>query len=423
MIVYEVLKKFRSRCGGIFLFQNVRAIMEFYTAMKAIIWCFCICISVTGVSQNLLKGIVQESETKTPVAGASVFLSNTSIGTVTNNEGKFELALPAGRYNLVVSSIGYQTFSQVVITTAALAPLTIALQPKASELENVVVAPFEPDGWATWGTFLIENFIGTSGFAKECVIKNTNAIKFRNSKKTGELTAIAFEPLLIQNKALGYTIRYQLQTFSYNFNTGYLLYEGFPFFEPMAGGAARQKRWVARRKETYQGSMLQFMRSVYRNKIAETGFEMRALKKTPNNEKKRIQTLYTTGSRAHIESNKDSTAYYEKVAKQPDQFETIGKTTLSGDSVAYAIDSVTAGLDFTDYLLVIYKGKTAPPEYQRLFPRSGSALASQLFLFNNRPIAIQANGSFYEPSDVLSIGYWSWWEKIATMLPFDYKPD
>jgi hypothetical protein len=164
------------------------------------------------------------------------------------------------------------------------------------------------------------------------------------------------------------------------------------------------------------------MRSVYSNKIGEQGFEVRALQKIPNGEKARVQLLYQTRSQQQLYANKDSAAYYEKILAQPAEFSIIGKNLLPGDSIAYAMDSVTAGLEFENYLLVIYKNKTAPPEYRQHVLNAGSAMASQITLLNKRPVAIQANGSFFEPADLLSMGYWGWSEKIATMLPFDFVP-
>jgi hypothetical protein len=32
-----------------------------------------------------------------------------------------------------------------------------------------------------------------------------------------------------------------------------------------------------------------------------------------------------------------------------------------------------------------------------------------------------ANGAFYEATDLLSYGYWAFWERIATLLPLDFK--
>jgi hypothetical protein len=48
-------------------------------------------------------------------------------------------------------------------------------------------------------------------------------------------------------------------------------------------------------------------------------------------------------------------------------------------------------------------------------------MMSQITLVNQEPIEIQANGSYYQPTNLLSLGYWGWSEKIATMLPFDYQ--
>jgi len=37
-------------------------------------------------------------------------------------------------------------------------------------------------------------------------------------------------------------------------------------------------------------------------------------------------------------------------------------------------------------------------------------------------IIVTNSGSYYNPTNLIMSGYWSWSEKIATMLPFDYKP-
>jgi hypothetical protein len=46
---------------------------------------------------------------------------------------------------------------------------------------------------------------------------------------------------------------------------------------------------------------------------------------------------------------------------------------------------------------------------------------SQVTLINEKPLEIQANGSYYPPSTIMSLGYWAWFEKMATMLPFNYE--
>ena len=376
----------------------------------------------------MIKGVVLDAEKNVPVPAASVFLSNTSIGTTASVQGTFELSVPNGKFDLIVSSVGFETFNQTIITTDIADFITIRLKPKQNELENVIIEPYEKDGWEKWGKFFTDMFIGNAANAMECKIKNTEVIHFRNSKKTNELIVIADEPLVIENKALGYQVRYQLEGFSYDFKTHYLFYFGYPFFEDLKGSAARKKHWASKRSDAYYGSMMHFMRAVYRNTLAAEGFEVRHLKKIPNLEKQRVKALYaqrvsTSGKTISLtKENTDSTDYYNRILRGPDVNNVIGRNLLPGDSIAGALDSVTAILDFNDYLLIIYTKKLAAPEYVRQYPDAGTAMASQITLLNNRPIEIQANGSYYSPTDLLHTGYWSWSEKIASMLPFDYHP-
>ena len=398
--------------------------MKYYCLFFFILFsCYC-------NGQKILKGVVSD-EQKKPIPGASVFLSNTSIGTSADGKGNFELSLPNGKYDLIVSSIGYETYSQTITTSTLNDFISIILKPKSEQMETVVIEPFEKDGWEKWGKFFLESFIGTSAYVHQCNLKNSKAIRFRNSKKNNELTAMALEPLIIENKALGYRIKYQLETFSYNFKNHYLIYEGFPFFEPMQGGKGKQKRWEKNRRTVFYGSIMHFMRTVYRNKLSEEGFEIRSLQKVPNIEKQRVKAIYakrfSTTSGPHTAKtidgtdSKDSTAYYEKILAQKDYFDVIGQHLLPGDSIAYAIDSTLAGMEFNNYLLVIYSKGEAPVEYSQQFPKSSTAMMSEIQLINHRPVEIQANGSYYYPTDLFSSGYWAWSEKIATMLPFDYE--
>ena len=110
--------------------------------------------------------------------------------------------------------------------------------------------------------------------------------------------------------------------------------------------------------------------------------------------------------------------------RQPDKMEVLYKPIIPADSIAYAIDSVTVGLYFKDYLHVTYPKKKEPEEIAKALGKqeAGDALVSKLQLLNNKEIAVLANGSFFEPTDIIAHGYWAYWERMATMLPLDYKP-
>lgn len=381
--------------------------------------------------QKLVKGIVLDLEKNTPISKASIFLNTTSVGTTSNEQGHFTLSVPAGKYDLIVSSIGYENYNQNIIAAELPDVITIRLKLKSQVMETVIIEAYEKDGWAKWGKFFIESFIGTSEFAKDCRIVNTKTIKFRHSKKKNELSAFADEPLIIENRALGYTIRYQMETFQYDFKIGYLLYAGYPFFQPMKGNAGRQRRWENKRLEVYTGSFMHFMRAVYRNKTVEEGFEINPLRKISNTEKQRVKAAYSSNTRtvksedgrlSVITINQDTANYYTKVMQQTDHIDVLSKIPLTGDSIAYAVDSTTAGMDFKNYLLVTYKKKFVPKEFMQQFPKAGGTMTSQITLINEKPIEVHANGSYFNPVDLLSTGYWAWSEKVATMLPFDYQP-
>src|ERR1700712_2230512 len=111
-------------------------------------------------NDNYIKGKIVNGETSAGISNASVFITNTSKGTVSNSLGDFELInAPVGTYDLVVSCIGYET--QVYTYKANQLPMHIQVQmkPKAEELQEVVIEPYEKDGWEKWGKFFIESFI------------------------------------------------------------------------------------------------------------------------------------------------------------------------------------------------------------------------------------------------------------------------
>jgi hypothetical protein len=390
------------------------------------------------------SGIIFSADTKQPVPFASVYLSNTSVGTTSNAQGKFVINnFPEGRYDLIVSCMGYEPY-QTTIQSNKLNEIEIFLKPRVQELKEVVVQSYEKDGWSKWGKFFLDCFIGHSAYAANCTIKNTEAIKFRYDKKGRILAAFANEPLIIVNESLGYEIKYDLVNFEYNQTKSLLFYSGYPFFTPIeTTKKGKQNRWEKKRLNAYEGSMMHFMRALYRNKIADEKFEMRKLIKVPNDEKKRIQAIVSNKIKVNVASGKstirigssgsfntgenefsDSSIYYNRILGEPDEKSILINQLLSGDSIAYAHDSTTAALYFTDYLQIIYRGKSEPTEYAKEQMRLDvyKFQESTIQLINNRPVYVTSNGMYHSGTDILSTGFWGWNEKMATMLPFDYKP-
>lgn len=102
-------------------------------------------LSLVVIAQGTasLSGNVIDKNTLQPQAGASVLLQPGNKGTTTDASGNFRLTnLAPGSYSLTVSSVNYQpkTISNLVITTGNETVLTIELEGKVSQLDNVVVS-------------------------------------------------------------------------------------------------------------------------------------------------------------------------------------------------------------------------------------------------------------------------------------------
>ena len=213
-----------------------------------LLFSFCSAISFSQSSNFYISGTVINKETNQPLPGASVFAQNTTIGTVTNAEGKFSLQLPAGGYDLAVTFTGFTTDSKRVTSSDAdNRDIHFELKLKEKEMQAVsIVATTEvKDGFKKYGNFFLDHFIGKTINSASCTIKNPGVLKFYFSKKKNRLKVMATEPLMIENKALGYNIRYNLDSFTHAYETQVSLYTGYPLFEEMTAANNEQQNYWA----------------------------------------------------------------------------------------------------------------------------------------------------------------------------------
>src|SRR5690348_17181148 len=112
--------------------------------MRSLLIMLVLFIAFDTYSQNVISGRVVQEKSREPIAGASVFISNSTKGTVSKADGSFELTdVPAGNHDLVVSSIGYATLVYSYKTADLPLKLEVLLQPRITELESVTVEPDE----------------------------------------------------------------------------------------------------------------------------------------------------------------------------------------------------------------------------------------------------------------------------------------
>ena len=353
--------------------------------MKSCLFLLSTFISTIVFGQFTMTGKVVDSTTKEPLFGASVFAQNTTSGTTTNKEGEFSLSLKSGGYELIVSYTGYQS-KEIRISNNDNNPLQIEMTKAEKAMEEVVIRSSNEvkDGWDKYGKFFLENFIGSTPNAQQCTLQNPEAVHFYYYKKSEKLKVLATEPIVISNMALGYNLRYQLDSFMYYYKTQVSSYRGYCFFSEMDSNFAQQRIWSANRKKAYDGSKLQFMRSYYDSTLNEDGYEIALLDSAYDKRFDAIRNPYDTTYYGVYDSTHEVEVYYPRK------------------------------------ISITYK-KKPEVEYLKKFklPLNVGSQISYIDLLD--AIEIKENGYFYDQKDWVSQGYWSW-KNLADLLPYDYIP-
>lgn len=111
--------------------------------MKYLLSCMFIIASAQVFSQNTLNGTIKDNQSNISIAFANVYFPELEKGTISDEHGNFELTnLPNGNYMLVVSVIGYETYSSQ-LNLPVDKPLEIILSPSAIEMEEIIIStPF-----------------------------------------------------------------------------------------------------------------------------------------------------------------------------------------------------------------------------------------------------------------------------------------
>jgi hypothetical protein len=344
--------------------------------------------SLTVLSQNfIIRGTIRDEKTGLTLPGASVFAQNTTIGTVSDSAGRFALRLPNGGYDMVVSYTGYETRSTRIGKGGKdNDSMTIALREEDKTLGEAVVTFSNEvaDGWNKYGQFFLDNFIGTTPNAAQCILENKDSLHFYFYKKRNRLRVKSRAPLIITNSALGYKIKYQLDSFVYEYSTNVGSYTGYPLFEQLQGTPEQEQGWKNNRFASYAGSRLHFIRSWYDSTLRDEGF---ILELADSNNINKYSTL-------------------------DDPY----------DGKIYSRDSGDVEIDIRGRLRVSYTDRVPDKKYlmERKFPLTTQVQISAIDIVNG--FVIEENGYFYDQADVTNIGYWSW-KKLAELLPYDYLPE
>ena len=173
--------------------------------MKNFLFISCLFLVSNIFSQSITGTVVDEN--KQPLPGANIYFDGTTIATITDENGKFNLNSGIKINSLLaISYIGYQT---QYISKVDDKPLFIVLKEANNTLDEVIIYKDRFTRKEKMKLFR-EQFLGKTSNAKLCKIENEDAILFRYDKKSKSIKAFADEPLQITNSSFGYQINYEL---------------------------------------------------------------------------------------------------------------------------------------------------------------------------------------------------------------------
>lgn len=96
----------------------------------------------TIYSQGIIEGIVSEVETRIPLPDTYVYIENTSLATVTNNDGVFKLVIPKEYIDkkIIFSLLGFKTEKLEIFSLLNQRGFKIMLKPATEILDEVIIS-------------------------------------------------------------------------------------------------------------------------------------------------------------------------------------------------------------------------------------------------------------------------------------------
>ena len=341
---------------------------------------------------GMITGTITDADTGLPIAGAHAFIGSTLIGTVSDQNGHFELSrIPVGSHDLWVSMIGYEPMSESFTmndsTRAAGLHFDLIMQTTVLQVGELTVTARRDRRWKKRLETYKKLFLGETPFAREAVILNSEVLDF-DSNWLGNFQAWANEPLKIDNQALGYHVTYVLKEFKREGTT--IRYDGDPLYEEMYATNEKEKnQWVQNRELAFHGSFHHFLLALKQGNTRDENFEV-----------------------MHLPSIEDIPYNNRRFSIDP------AKVIFPGEKEGEHM------LSFTGVLEITYMEEKESHHYLRWSgksPHSRPGFQRSWIRLTDGPTAIDANGEVIDPYGVTVYGYFAY-ERIADELPKEYRP-
>lgn len=370
-------------------------------------------IHAAGYSQSVLRGKIVDAQTKQPLAAATIFISNSTYQTVSNEDGGFTITTPNDTFDIICSFVGY---APVRLSSDAVADrsktYTIPMTEEIEKLKNITV--MNRSQRDKYLQIFRDNLIGTTKNARKTKILNLDDV-YINLDEKGNLEVTSDTPLQIENPELNYKITFVLEFLRYDFKNAVSHYSGFQTFEDLKPITVKNQKDISKNRfRAYQGSSIHFIKSAYDGTFAAEGYLIRAMTYNPNPEYPGEEAV------KKLLAERQTKVYSQWTPIPQKHLMTISDTLLTQQQFIRT-DNDKKYFHFDNYLYVRYQGEKEEHNYIVENKKHGlNAQVSQLKVRSNA-VQLFPDGNLKNASDIIFHGYMGW-EKLADMLPYDYQP-
>ncbi|WP_158858312.1 carboxypeptidase-like regulatory domain-containing protein [Lunatibacter salilacus] len=286
-----------------------------------------------NAQQVSISGRIVDGSTKEPLPFASVFINNSMQGTVSAENGQFELMVNDGFHEIVVSIVGFERLVYQADFTPKSPKYLFELAPLVVEMKELEVNAVRSSEWYENVRIFQYHFLGNSENGIRSEILNPAVLVIDGQESSLKVRSADF--MEIENHGLGLRIRYLLSSFEYDIEEGLVHYMGYPSYEELDGGRSKVNRWTKARERAYLGSWMHFKRALRDGTLSEEGFEVRSVEMIPNPERPEDHVIEEAKERLEEIQGlsyslfRDSlTALVEK-EKLPRKIEKVGKEPMA----------------------------------------------------------------------------------------------
>jgi hypothetical protein len=313
-------------------------------------------------------------------------------GTASDGDGAFSFGpLAEGAHRLVVSMIGYETWSESFYLTADQSAeqneIDARLSPAPIELGEIAVTAERDRGWRKLLTRFETLLLGETEAAQSAEITNPEVLDFER-RWHGRFTASSERPIAIRNEALGYEVDYVLTSFEES--GGYLRYDGEPLFrELVPEGAEQAAQWEANRTRAFNGSLRHFLLALLAGRTEEEGFSLYA--------------MHSRGDRPD-----------ENTRRRMDPSGLLRQDPETGGTM----------LRFDGFLEVTYSRELETEAFrvwQNKWPYHHAEYQQSYLRLADGPTLVDPRGEVLDPYGLILYGYFAF-ERIADEVPREYRP-